>query len=351
MPFTEFFKNNDDMWTRLKNETAPILLYGTGNGADRVLDEFERLSIEADGVFVSDGFARGQVFRGFKVMDYSSAQRRFGDFTVVQAFGSGRAEVIANAERISSEHTYYAADVPVFGDNIFNRGFALANSESIGRVYDMLDGPRSRGIYENLIKYKFTGLRKYLTACECTQEEIYSLLNFSAGEKYLDLGAYTGDTAARFISLCPDYSSVTACEPDPKNFKKLERNTASMRGVRLVNACVAACDGEATFHSGAGRGSARGGAVPVKALSVDSILDGGDVTYLKADVEGAELDMIAGMKNTLSVCKPKMRIACYHRSEDVFTIPLAVCNHVKDYKVHIVHTPHTLGWDTDFIFI
>lgn len=351
MAFADFFKNEDDMWTRLADDDKPILLYGTGNGADKVLDEFNRLGISAAGVFVSDGFARGQSFRGYAVTDYSSACESFGDFTVVQAFGSGRREVIENTQRLSLKHTYYAADVPVYGDNIFNRAFVNDNIDKIEETYSLLADEKSRLIYENLIKYKFTGLRRYLTACECEKDDVFSLLSLTDGEIYLDLGAYTGDTAAEFISRCPGYSSIIACEPDIKTFKKLERNLSGTRGVRLVNACAAGFDGEILFNSGSGRGSSAGGGTPVKAMRVDTIVGNENVTYLKADVEGAELDMLRGMKNTILNSMPKLRIAAYHRSEDVFTVPLAV-NKISDgYKIYITHTPHTLGWDTDFIFV
>ena len=351
MAFADFFNNEDDMWTRLAHDDKPILLYGTGNGADKVLDEFDRLGIRVAGVFVSDGFAREQIFRGFKVTDYSSACAEFGDFTVVQSFGSGRREVIENAEKISKEHTYYAADVPVYGNNIFNNEFTNKNIDKIEETYSLLADEKSRSVYENLIKYKFTGLRKYLTACECAKQDVFSLLNLADGENYLDLGAYTGDTAAEFISLCPGYSSITACEPDKKTFKKLEKNLSSVRDVRLINACVSDFDGEIMFNSGSGRGSAAGKGTTVPAMCVDSIVEDKNVTYLKADVEGAEIAMLRGAERTILNSKPKMRIAAYHRSEDVFIIPLAVNRIVEGYKIHIIHTLHTLGWDTDFIFV
>ena len=34
---------NQSAWEYLKSTDLPIILYGTGNGADRVIDEYERL--------------------------------------------------------------------------------------------------------------------------------------------------------------------------------------------------------------------------------------------------------------------------------------------------------------------
>ena len=46
------------VWTRLQAEARPIVLYGMGDGADKILDRFETLGITAAGVFASDEFVR-----------------------------------------------------------------------------------------------------------------------------------------------------------------------------------------------------------------------------------------------------------------------------------------------------
>lgn len=52
---------------KLKDADLPIVCYGTGNGADKIFDEFERLGIKISAVMASDGFVRDRSFRGFKV--------------------------------------------------------------------------------------------------------------------------------------------------------------------------------------------------------------------------------------------------------------------------------------------
>ena len=46
-----------------------------------------------------------------------------------------------------------------------------------------------------------------------------------------------------------------------------------------------------------------------------------------------------------------MKIACYHRSEDVFAIVQKVLDIRSDYKIYIRHTRCIPGWDTDFYFV
>ena len=55
------------LWDGLSRRECPIWLYGTGNGADKILDVLEARGIPVQGVFASDGFVRSRVFRGMPV--------------------------------------------------------------------------------------------------------------------------------------------------------------------------------------------------------------------------------------------------------------------------------------------
>ena len=73
----------NDLWTALQKDSSPILLYGMGNGADKILSVCKRKGIEISGVFASDGFARGDLYRGMPVLSFREAKQRFGDFRVL----------------------------------------------------------------------------------------------------------------------------------------------------------------------------------------------------------------------------------------------------------------------------
>ena len=77
-----------DVWTYLASCEKPVILYGMGNGADKILSVFERYGIYCAGVFASDGFVRGQSFHGFTVESYAAVSERLDDFIVVVSFAS-----------------------------------------------------------------------------------------------------------------------------------------------------------------------------------------------------------------------------------------------------------------------
>lgn len=341
------------VWEKAKETDKPILLYGTGNGADKILDELQRLDIAVSGVFAGDGFVRKRTFRGFPVMSYDEAKAQFGNFLVLLAFGSSRSEVIANFVRVASEQELYSVDVPVYGENIFNREFYEKHKTEIEKVRSVLADEQSVKVFDNIVKFKLTGDIGLLFGCETDICEAYqNILDLSDNEIYMDLGAFTGDTVKQFIEYSPCYNRIYAAEPDAKNFAKLVRNTADVKNIECINCCICDNTGEITFSTHGGRnGSADEKGVIVKCATVDSILDGNDVTYIKFDIEGFESAALDGATETIKRCKPKMLISCYHRSEDVFELPLKVLSIRDDYKVYIRHNPYVPAWDTQFYFI
>lgn len=341
------------VWEKAKETKKPILIYGTGNGTDKILDELNRLDIPVSGIFASDGFVRSRTFRGFPVIGYSQAKEKFGDFLTLISFGSQRKEVIENFIKISKETETYSVDVPVYGDNIFNRDFYNAHKEKIEQVKNFLHDKKSKSVYENIINFKLTGDINYLLNCETPREEAFeNILKLGNDEIYMDLGAFNGDTVEEFVNNAASFRKIYAVEPDIKNFAKLEKNTMYLENIERLNVCISDFCGEISFSKHGGRnGNTDKNGNTVKCITVDSILGDENVTYIKFDVEGLEKEAIDGAKETIKRCKPKMLISCYHRSEDIFALPLQIMSIRDDYKIFIRHNPYIPAWDTQFYFI
>lgn len=341
-----------DLWAVLKNSEKPIVLWGTGNGADIIIDELNRLGIPVSGIFASNGFVRAREFRGFPVMSYEAAAEKFPEMTVLMCFGSDRAEVLGNADFIASRHPFFAPDVPVAGDNIFNRAFYEAHKPELDSVREHLSDERSRLVFDCVINFKLTGDIKYLRLCE-SEDDIYTILNLPVGVHYLDLGAFTGDTVAHFAECNPQYRHITAVEPDKRNYRKLQENTLNTADISLIRAVVSDEDGTAFTAGKKGRGThSDTSGEPVAAVAVDTLL-GGEASpiFIKADVEGSELKMLRGAAKTIAEKSPFMVIDCYHRSEDIFTLPLEVLKINPGYRIFMRHRPYIPAWETMFFFV
>lgn len=71
--------------------------------------------------------------------------------------------------------------------------------------------------------------------------------------------------------------------------------------------------------------------------SLDNLLQGRLVTFIKMDIEGSELKALMGAKETIRKYKPKLAICLYHKKEDILEIPLYVKELLPEYKLYIRH--------------
>ena len=56
------------------------------------------------------------------------------------------------------------------------------------------------------------------------------------------------------------------------------------------------------------------------------------------------------MKNTLKA-KPKLNFAAYHRTEDIFRLPLLIHALNPTYRIFLRHHPYIPAWDTNLYCI
>ncbi len=345
--------NEISSWEFLKSTPLPIAVYGTGNGADRVFEEFERLSIEVSAVVASDGFVRKRTFRGFEVKSVSQLEKEIGDFVIALAFASPLPEVIENIKALSSKHKVIMPSVPVYESGIFNKEFLKSHLEEFEKAYSLLADEQSKKVFENIIRFQITGNLDYCFDCETQKNEAFEILNLNSNESFLDLGAYRGDTIDEFLHYVNGYEKIVAVEPDLRTYKKLEIHCESLENCITLNNAIWSENCTLLFDGNKGRGaSAKNSGVENSAICVDFITEKyGKFTYLNIDIEGAEMKMLEGATNLIKEHTPKMCMAVYHKSEDIF----ALANKIKEinphYKIYLRHHPHISFWDTNIYCI
>lgn len=343
--------NEEDCRARLAREKKPVAVYGMGDAAERITAELADIGVEVIEYFASDDFVRGQSFLGKRVLTYGEACERLGDFNCVLAFATHIDGVIENIERISRERTLLAPDMPVAGGGIFTGKYFEENRARFEAVYERLADDESRRVYESVIRFKISGDIKHLMSCFTRgKSEIYSdILHLSQSEDIVDAGAYDGDTIREFMRFTGGkYSSITALEPDRKNFKKLCRNTAGMKNLTLINAAAWNECGRLSFEQRSGRSSRLSGVGgETEALSIDSVLSGG-ASFIKMDVEGAEMRALCGCEKTIRQYLPKLYICAYHRNEDMFALPEKIWSLDGDYSVYFRHSVYIPAWESNF---
>ncbi len=340
------------MWNYLKLKNKPIVLYGMGNGAQKIIDTLKTYGLSPVGVFASDDFVRYQNFSGFTVKKYSELVKEFPDMIVLVSFGTQRDEVLDNIKKIAKTSEVLVPDVPVYGDGLFTVEYAREHKKELEQVYNLLADEQSKTCFENCVRYRISGKPEYLYECETPISEAYeNILKLTSSEVFYDLGAYTGDTLTQFLEHTGGAKEIHAFEPDRKNFKKLEKNFGDTADVYLHNCAVSNECGEISFAQNGGRNSyidKNGEKTP--SVSLD-LLDITPPTFINFDVEGQELEAIEGAKNIIKVHKPKMLISAYHKTDDYTEIVKKVLSIRDDYKVYMRHYKYLPAWDTAFYFV
>ena len=334
----------------MEKTNKPIVLYGTGDGADKIYARLFEKNIKIAGVFASDGFKKGKEFAGFTVTSYEELKNKLGEMIILVCFGSHLDSVINNIKSLAEDNELYLPDVPVCQGEVFDISFARKHRSELERVYSLLADEQSKLVFKNTVYFKLTGKLSYLTECESEKEEAYEVLKLN-GEHFLDLGAFNGDTVEEFLSYDKQYKSITAIEPDGRNFRKLSENTKDINNITLINAAIDSSEGIVSISKNKGRGNRQGGkTVEISSVCIDNVAQKNPFTFINMDVEGSEAQAIDGGKAVISQ-KPKMLVAAYHRSKDIFTLPLKILEINPDYKIYMRKHKAIPAWDINYIFI
>ena len=357
-----------DIWTRLSASSKPILIYGTGDGADKILDAFDIFGITAAGVFASDGFVRERNFRGYKVTSYVEATARFGDeIIIVVAFASRLHEVIARVELLADRHELYIADVPVvfdgaLVDNLWTDSYSSTHLPEIETARGFLCDAESRALFDDMCEYKRTGELRLLSRT-AGRDEIWRLAGAERCKAYCDLGAYTGDTVSEAVKLMPGLEYILAAEPDPASFRRLA--SLCFGDIELDARNAAAWDTTCAlpFAASRGRGSKVAGngkstatadtaaAVTAAADTADSMLNGKPAGLIKYDVEGAEARALLGSARTIAKFSPGLIVSAYHRSEDLYALPVLIKRLNPGYRLYLRRGRCFPAWELDIIAV
>lgn len=346
---------NNDIWHYLLTTNKPIVLYGMGNGAEKIYNKLSSLKIKVSAIFASDEFVRGHSFLGYRVQRLSEIRSMYKDCIVLLCFATSLDSVIERIVDISKNYELYAPDVPVAGNDIFDIEFARSNYNLINTAYNYLADDKSRQVFQDIVNYKLSGNITYLFNADTDKHEAFAqLLKLSPTERFLDLGAYNGDTVKELLEYtggCAD--GILAVEPDKRSYKKLcgyaQENSISF--LQALNCAVSCENTEKYFSNKGGRMSSLGNdkGVLTQVKTVDSICGEYNFkpTYIKMDLEGEEYNALVGASETVKALKPKFLVSAYHRSEDIFKLIIYIKQICPEYNVFLRKHKYIPAWDVN----
>lgn len=210
-----------------------------------------------------------------------------------------------------------------------SREFFANNEQRVNRICDILEDEESKKVYRAMIKFRCSS--KYSDLPDNHMRTQYFENDFFRYDKthpevFLDCGAYDGDSIQRFKKYMKKrnipISKIIAFEADSNNFDLLKLNHSD---VISYNACVWNRETHICFSGNNLTGTGKETndceeGVSIRAITIDNCRECDDVTFIKMDIEGAEMYALEGAKKRIIANRPKLAICIYHSDEDMIRI-------------------------------
>ncbi|MGA2405361.1 MAG: FkbM family methyltransferase [Bacteroidales bacterium] len=325
----------------LKNNGGAIVSYGAGSYALGVEKFLNSYGLTVDAFFVDDEYLNSKSNVAKNIITFSEVSQMFDKFSVVIA---NITAVTDTRKRLKQRDSKQIIGVYLF-DCLFLEVFSHFNFEYIRKhikkfeaVYHSLSDEQSKKTYIGFINTKITHNSDLLGTFNKDQYFCEDIVKLSNNEVFVDGGAFTGDTLLPFIEKTNGrFYKYYAFEPDAENASKLKDliKGIDISGIASIQKGLWSKP-EILRFSGDGIDSGSISEYGDKEILVDSIDNlCPDATFIKMDIEGAELEALKGAAETIKKNQPKLAICIYHRPEHLFEVPIYIKSLCLEYKFYI----------------
>lgn len=170
------------------------------------------------------------------------------------------------------------------------------------------------------------------------------IIKLTEDEVFIDVGAFDGDTIAVFLKESRGkFAKIISYELDKNNYLKLTENINKYEPEiknKIISYNLGLLNENKTINYFSGSTSAiidsdsnETGNVIRLSEHLINILP----TYIKMDIEGAEMEALIGAEEIIKKYKPKLAICVYHKPEHFWEIPFYIKRIAPGYKIYLRH--------------
>lgn len=186
--------------------------------------------------------------------------------------------------------------------------------------------------------------REYCLMVLENKQYFEKFIKYTEGETFIDAGVLDLATSIRFAEQCIknhviDFK-IYAFEPDKKSYERcmnIKAQYPEMK-IELINSGLWSSNTVIGFDllGNGASGINEESSDVIKCVTLDSSVKE-KVTFIKMDIEGAELEALKGCQNIIRNYKPKLAISVYHKAEDIIEIPHYIKQLVPEYRLYLRH--------------
>ncbi len=343
-----------------------IVLFGSGQLGRKALKGLREIGIEPLAFSDNNSKLWNQSIDGLTVLSPEDAAQKFGNkavfvVTIWGAFSTHRLRhTQEQLQRLNCLKVvsfaflfwkYAETFLPHYSLDLPHKVFQ--EKENIKKVFSLWADEQSRQEYLAQLRWRmlldFDNLPNPIAQEQYFLSDFFNLL---PTDVYVDCGAYNGDTIRAFLRHQDSFAGkIVAFEPDPKNFEKLQRYVSNLPGTikEKITILPLATGKQKTKLRFASTGNSSSsvtdsGTLEIDCISLDEALADYLPTLIKLDIEGAELDALAGAKEIIRNASPILTVCAYHCQDHLWQIPLFLHSLSSQYRFFL--RPHGVEvWD------
>jgi FkbM family methyltransferase len=340
-----------------------LVLYGAGNLGRKTLQGLRSVGIEPLAFADGNPASHGTMVDRLKVLPPEEAVKRFGHSAafVVTVWSPGLDRLFVNIRRQLTDLgcSKVVSFMPLFWKwpelflphSVVDLPHKLVTDQApIREAFALWDDDRSRQQYLIQLEWFLSGVptpRCPLTADALALEITggfdvdggpqyfpHDLLVPAEKEVFVDCGAYDGDTLRAFLDWSGSrFERYFALEPDPITLPRLTHYVGTLpQNIRKkieTRACAAGSSQRTALFDARGAPNSNlavAGTVPVDCVTLDNAFANQTPppTFIKMDIEGAEVDALTGAPHIIAKNLPVLAICLYHEREHLWRIPLLI---------------------------
>lgn len=331
---------------QINQSGLPLVLFGKASVIDGAF--LNRITVPVSVICDNDPTKQGTRMWGLDVISPSRLSALYSAYNVLILVPFEH-EIVPQLEKLPVPPTRIFR-LDLYFEEADPAGFFGEAQSALEKIYCGLADQKSKDTYEAVIHYRLNRDPRILEQISLPRGEQYFPADLggrpmlSADEVFADVGAFTGDTVEKFCSAVRgQYRAIYAFEPECANYQRLLRRVQAFPNVFCRQVAASDSKGEIRFmNDDSGSKADLSGDETIQADTLDHLLLGTPVTYLKMDVEGMEYAALQGAKNLIRTARPKLAICTYHLNADMLRIPQLIWEMDPNYHLFFRHYTNAL---------
>lgn len=338
----------EDYAKEIKNEKADVVLYGSGCWARQQYLMLKELGVEIKAIGVDAKYYKpSNLFFDKEIDSIDNLSQKFPEASLWVGFNLDQRSYHSIKKDLSKRYRFkkiYACDCAKY-DNFANQNYRYndvkKNVVGFDWVYNKLADEKSKDTLISYLSQRISG--DYKCAENIFDPDHY----FSKGivkldhEVFVDCGAFTGDTIQELLAR-DNPKKIYAFEPDEQNFASLRNKYINdSRVICLKKGAYSKHDVLSFAANNADASKITDfGDYKIEVDTIDNLVQCEKISFIKMDIEGAELDALKGAAQTIKENHPKLAISAYHKFEDLLTLPQFIYELNSDYRFYLRRHSH-----------